>query len=437
MILDESTMDIIENNLYYGFYLAESEMDTRLALLDNKAKFVTEASQYQILNEGLLDTIRTYIEKIVSQLQVAFQKFIEFSKGRDMAEVKEMIAKNNGEYKIKINVDFTEIPNFDNFNAINRDIASTFNSVTFTTAEYKKWKEEGILNSEQDFIKAKYGSLISKLSSNTENDNMDIGTRLHNYIYGDTGKNKGYKIDGAAIEKYVDFINKYENEHKDIENLIKKANSEFSNVSNYLTQLEREQQPQQPQHASAYIGSDGIFDILQEGNKGKGGNKNPQSTPQKQSGTPSNNDNKGSITVDGQQQNNDQNNAQKNNVNEDRQYIINYIKANVHVLLALMKIHNQVRNTSCTIIKNYINLQSNQQGTSSNIKTDEEKEDKDKDDSTEQSSDSSKTKVDTKEAITKGETEAKKKVGAGRRFINWLTGKGKGSNGSESTDNEK
>ena len=439
MILDESTMDIIENNLYYGFYLAESEMDTRLALLDNKAKFVTEASQYQVLNEGLIDTIRTYIDKIVSQVQVAFQKFIEFSKSREMAEVVDMIIKNKGEYKIAIKVDFIEIPDVNKFDAINGEFARAFNSITFSTAEYKNWKDSGILNSEQDFIKAKYGSVISKLSSNTNNDNMDIATRLHNYIYGDTGKNKGYIIKGETIEKFVDFINKYDNEQKDIENLIKKANSEFSNVSNYLTQLENEQQPQQPQNASAYIGSDGIFDILQEGKNNKG-DKNPKSP------TPGNNDTKSSMEVDGQQQ---QNNAQKNNGNEeDRKCIINYVRANVHVLLALMKIHNQIRNSCCFLIKNYINLQNQATNTSDNNadnkkKTDKDNKDKDKsdNDSTEQSSDSSNINVnidaandaanDAAEGDTEGDTEGdatKKKPGIVKRIFNRVTGKGKSKN---------
>jgi hypothetical protein len=355
-----------------------------------------------------------------------------------MAEVKEMIAKNNGEYKIKINVDFTEIPNFDNFNAINRDIATAFNSVTFTTAEYKKWKEDGILNSEQDFIKAKYGSLISKLSSNTNNDNMDIGTRLHNYIYGDTGKNKGYKIDGAAIEKYVDFINKYENEHKDIENLIKKANSEFSNVSNYLTQLEREEQQPQQQHASAYIGSDGIFDILQEGNKGKKGGSNP---PKQQSATGDKNIE--AVDSNGQPKDNsqDQNNTQKNNGNEDRKCIVNYIKANVHVLLALMKIHNQIRNSCCFLIKNYINLQLNKEGNSSNIKTDEE-EDKSKNNENNENNDNKETKdkVDIDKAkekaadATEGDA-TEKKPGIVKRIFNRVTGKG-GSKDKSKNDNQ-
>lgn len=341
-----SEFDIIENSLTYGLYCAENDLMRSLALIDNKAKYVTESSEYQVLNEALRDVIRQYLGKVCEQISKAFERFTQVLGSAQVKRCQKLIEDN----KDLLNTNFTmlypekfEVPDIDRWN---NNIFNVINNKfpEFNTGNYNGWKSSGALDNEEAFIKQAYPEI-----SNIGDPKKDLATNLHETIF---KPSTGQKADSALVNKFVEFVNDYKSQIDIIRGQIDKVNNSNKNIDTYLASITAANE--------AYLGSDTILSMLSEAENDQN-STNTQAPAQNASEPPkidtSNVENKFRDASDPTGQN-----AQNKEGDKDRQYIVTFFKANTKVLSAEMRICDNIRRACTTVINNYINIQRKNKG---------------------------------------------------------------------------
>ena len=326
---DESTLD-------YDLYIAENNLIRSLALLDNKAQFVTESAQYEVLNEALKDTISEYITKITTAVSKAWDNFK--AKMSDKI-VQDFLEKNkakieNGNFAgIKVGPDVL-IPDYKAW----ADIKAGSVFTDFTEDNFISWRDNKVLDSPEAFIKSQFSKIVENGGDKKPADIMhekvfpkhQEQVLVSEQIVSHAQWLKDFKKQIDEISKTIDTANKY----------AKEMLSRF-NESNY------------------YVG-DRIFDILREADNPNTQNSTSTSTDP---GTTSNNASETSSTnndqkVEGNQiKAVDDGKSGKGNNSKYRTYLVNYYKANTQIFSAELKTCNQIRVAAFRLVKSFANAQ--------------------------------------------------------------------------------
>lgn len=349
----DNQMDFIESSLYYSLYLAENDFMRQLAVIDNKAKYVTEASNYKILNEALLDTIRQFFTRLVKAIGDAFNKFKEtMASEKAMSDVLNLINKNknllSGDFRLQLPDNF-EYPNIDNWNKLFDSINTDIQNKEFTKQNYDSWKSANALESPDAFIKHEFNSL-----SSINNDNLLDG--MHNLIFGNTKNEKGAIVASDKAQVYADFLTNYKSQVDNISKQIDSINKSIKNIDSYLQTIKGTNE--------SYLGLNRALSILNEEDYSA-----TSSTPQQNQSQPapsvdtSTNNNANDTFRDADNPNGDQN---KNNDAQDRKFITHYAQAITKVLQTEMQLSNQIRVNCIKIVSNYINMYLKKNGNTQN-----------------------------------------------------------------------
>ena len=337
----------IESSLDYSLYLAENDFIRQLAIIDNRSKYVTE-SKYIVLNEALLDTIRQYLTKVVRSLSAAFEKFKKtMAEEKDIQDTLNLINKNRNlltsDFKMLLPDNF-EVPDIEKWKNIFNNITSDFKA--FDTTNYNSWKTANALESPEAYIKHNFNALASLM-----NQDGNMVENMHTAVYGNTKNNKNVAVDSGTVADFAEFIEGYRDNVDTIAKQIDSINTSNRNIDQYLSSITAAKE--------SYLGLDKVLSILYEEENGET-STNTQTTTQNTPPAP-NVDNNTKFR-DADNPNGEQNNNNKNEGSKDRQYIVNFVKANTTVLSAEMKLCNQIRRSSQQIVKNFINLQLKKNG---------------------------------------------------------------------------
>ena len=335
--------DITESSLDYSLYLAENELVRSLAIIDNKAKYVTEAEEYKVLNESLKNVINTYLTKVVNSITQAFNKFKTGLVDKSLLATQKLINDNrdllNTDFKMLYPDEF-EVPDIDSWN---NNVYAQINTVfpEFTEGNYASWKQSGALESSDAFIKHNYPDL-SALGDpkNSLIDNIKAAVFK---------PGKGQQANSTNIDKFADFLTEYKTQVENISKQLEKVNNTNRNIETYLSKIEAT--------GESYIGSDRILSYICEADDNTG-NETPAPEPPKIN-TDVNNKFRDESDPSGEK-------AKKENPNQDRKNIVNFFKANTRVLTIEMRTCNDVRKACQKILTNYINLQLKKKGVKTN-----------------------------------------------------------------------
>lgn len=332
MIYDDK-LTLEESSLEYSLFCAENNLIRSLALIDNKAKYVTEASEYQILNESLLDVMRKYMNQVVISISKAFQKIKQTIADKEVASIKKLVADNQKLLQTDFvmlypdNFEYADLTKWENvFNTI------TNNFKEFTTADYNGWKTQKALETPEDYIKNNYSQL-----SEMGDPKQPLSVNLHNEIF---KPGKGVNVNSTLVNSYVDFINNYEDQIKKIAAQIDKINNSNKNIDTYLSSIV------QAKTEESYIGSERLLSLLAEAGENEG---DTSQQPPAKINTNVENKFRDASDPTGEK-------AKNNSQSVDRKYIVNFFKANTQVLSAEMKVCNEIRKCCQKTIKNYIKL---------------------------------------------------------------------------------
>ena len=325
---DESTLD-------YDLYMAESDLIRSLALLDNKAKFVTEAAQYTVLNEALKDVISGYISKVSASVTKAWNNFkVKMS---DKA-IQDFLEKNkdkieNGDFAgIKVGPDVL-IPDYKAW----ADIKTESEFKDFTEANFNSWKDSNILETPEAYIKSQFSRLIENGGDKKPADIM------HEKVF---PKHQEQVLVSEQIIPHAQWLKDSAKQINDISKTIDAINTANKNAKEMISKLNE---------SNCYVG-DRIFDILREADEPNTQNSASTSTD---AGGSSNNASETSSTnnqkVEGNQIKAVDNG--KGTKSKDRTYLVNYYKANIQVFSAELKTCNQIRGAAFRLVKSFVNTQ--------------------------------------------------------------------------------
>lgn len=326
---DESTLD-------YDLYMAENNLIRSLALLDNKAQFVTESAQYEVLNEALKDVISEYITKISTSVTKAWNNFK--TKMSDKA-IQDFLEKNkdkieNGDFAgIKVGPDVL-IPDYKAW----ADIKAGAELKDFTEANFNSWKESKILDTPDAYIKSQFSKIVENGGDKKPADIM------HEKVF---PKHQEQVLVSEQIVPHAQWLKDSDKQINDISKTIDAINTANKNAKEMLSKL----------NESNYYVGDRIFDILREGDESNTQNSASTSTD---TGETSNNASETSSTNNDQKVEGNQIKAVdggKGNKSNDRTYLVNYYKANTQIFSAELKTCNQIRAAAFRLVKSFVNTQ--------------------------------------------------------------------------------
>ena len=339
--------DMIDNSLIYNLYLAENDLMRSLALIDNKAKYVTESSDYIVLNEALRDTIRQYLTKTMNSLSGAYNKFKSITANAAAKKAIEIINK----YENKINKDFVmlypddfDIPDLDKWDNIHKSITSNFKE--FTIENYNSWKSNNALETKEAYYEYNYKDVYGD-GNITDPSTNEQKNGIHPMIYYNvfTKKGKGNRCTYEDVQKFSDFIINFKSQIDVISDQIDKINLSTKNIDAYLSTITAANE--------TYLGSNTILSLLSEAETDQS-STNTQNTNQNASQPPQ---------VDVSNKFRDESDptgekAKQNNDSVDRKFIMNFFAANLNVLSAEMKVANQIHSKCTKIVFSYYGLAS-------------------------------------------------------------------------------
>lgn len=329
----------IESSLDYSLYLAENDFVRTLAVIDNKAKYVTE-TKYEVLNEALFDTIRQYLTRVVKSISAAFKKFREtMASDKAMQNTLNLINNNKNllttDFRMILPDNF-QLPNLDRwrneyFEKINNEIKP------FTVDQYNNWKEQGDLESPETFIQKNIQSLSGLINDKSLKEN------LMEKVF--ENPKKGEIIASDRVTVYADYLTEYNNQIEAINKQIDIFNTSSKNITDYTIKLKMS--------TESYLGLHNALSILNEEGETSSATA-PAATTSATSPAP---------TVDTNTGNDkflDADNPNGNKPNEDakdRKYIVNFSSAYAKIMSAEMYICNEIRKSCIKVTANYINLQ--------------------------------------------------------------------------------
>lgn len=325
---DESTLD-------YDLYMAESDLIRSLALLDNKAKFVTEAAQYTVLNEALKDVISEYINKVSASVTKAWNNFKV--KMGDKA-IQDFLEKNKGKIEngdfagIKVGPDVL-IPDYKAW----ADIKTESEFKDFTEANFNSWKDSNILETPEAYIKSQFSRLIENGGDKKPADIM------HEKVF---PKHQEQVLVSEQITPHAQWLKDSAKQINDISKTIDAINTANKNAKEMISKLNE---------SNCYVG-DRIFDILREDDEPNTQNSASTSTD---AGGSSNNASETSSTNNQKVEGNQIKAVDdgKGGKSKDRTYLVNYYKANIQVFSAELKTCNQIRGAAFRLVKSFVNTQ--------------------------------------------------------------------------------
>jgi len=107
-------MEAIFEQLNYDMYLAEQELHDKLSVLSIKYNGIITESNMGVVTEDVKDVVMTYINKIVTGIQSAWDKFKELINNGRYEKLKKEYGKYlQSNFILNINDDNFEIPDFD------------------------------------------------------------------------------------------------------------------------------------------------------------------------------------------------------------------------------------------------------------------------------------------------------------------------------------
>jgi len=343
--------DMIDNSLIYNLYLAENDLVRSLALIDNKAKYVTESSDYIVLNEALRDTIKQYLTKVINSLSGAFNKFKSIITNDTSKKVTDIIAKNDNINKdfVMLYPDDFDIPDLDKWDNVHKSITSNFKE--FTIENYNSWKSNNALETKEAFYEYNYKDVYGDgriADPSTGEWKQGIYPMIYYNVF--TKKGKGNRCTYDDVQKFSDFITNFKSQIDVISDQIDKINLSTKNIDAYLSTITAANE--------TYLGSDTILSLLSEAENDQS-STNTQNTNQNASEPPQ---------VDVSNKFRDESDptgekAKQNNDSVDRKFITNFFAANINVLSAEMKVANQIHSRCIKIVFSYYGLASRSKST--------------------------------------------------------------------------
>ena len=344
--------DMIDNSLNYSLYLAENDLVRSLALIDNKAKYVTESSDYIVLNEALRDTIKQYLTKVINSLGAAFDKFKSIITNITSKKATDIIAKNDNINKdfVMLYPDDFDIPDLDKWENIHKSITSNFKE--FTIENYNSWKSNNALESKEAYYKYNYkdvygnGTILDPSMGEWYQGNFNAIVYFNVF----TKKGKGNRCTYDDVQKFSDFISNFKSQIDIISDQIDKINLSTKNIDAYLSTITAANE--------TYLGSDTILSLLSEAETDQS-STNTQNTNQNASEPPQ---------IDVSNKFRDESDptgekAKQNNDSVDRKFITNFFAANLNVLSAEMKVANSIHSKCIKIVFSYYGLASRSKST--------------------------------------------------------------------------
>jgi hypothetical protein len=343
--------DMIDNSLAYSLYLAENDLMRSLALIDNKAKYVTESNDYVVLNEALKDTIMQYLTKVMNSLNTAFNKFKSIITNATSKKATDIIDKNKNINKdfVMLYPDNFDIPDLDKWDNIHKSITSNFKE--FTVENYNTWKSNNALESSEAYYEYNYKDVYKEgriPDPATGEWKQGIYPMIYYNVF--TKKGKGSRCTYDDTQKFSDFISNFKNQIDVISDQIDKINLSSKNIDAYLSTITAANE--------TYLGSDTILSLLSEAETDQT-STNTQNMNQNASQPPQ---------VDVSNKFRDESDptgekAKQNNDSADRKFITNFFAANLNVLSAEMKVANEIHTKCIKIVISYYGLASKSKAT--------------------------------------------------------------------------
>lgn len=342
-MIDKYMSDPITSQLNFDMYIAENELNTRLAIVDSKAAKNSINESYRVLNEAFFDVIKEYINKVTQAITTAWNKFKAIIVD---ARITKLIADNRQALSTNFSMllpDNFERPDIKAFDKMISDIMNNGNDYIFNTAAYNGWKQNKYLDTPEAFIKN-----VIKLDVG---DNKSVADVFHDTVFKKVDAQNN-TINNQDVQECVEFLTDYKNYIDMVAKDLQGVNTSNKNIETSLKTLTAATE-------NAYIGN--RLNTLLEAEQPNGAqqstgsqlNATTQQTTATATSTEDNNTNKFRSADD---PNGEKAKAAKNNT-EDRKFIVNFYKAITTVLTAEMRTCNQVRRSCEQIVKNYINLQ--------------------------------------------------------------------------------
>lgn len=213
----DKSFDSLFYSLEYSMYLAENEMNENLQLYSSL--FVNESAGLIYINEGVKETITTYLEKIVNATQGVWDKFKEILEKKNeeyLASIKDQIESAEPEFTIK---------NFQNYNL---DKIEAIKVIPF---DYERMKDS--LDSKEKFVKAFYPTI-----------NIDDEKSIKKAVYRlGLGSKQDVRCTKEILNTMYDFCtNKYKSHMDKLEIDIKSVNTSKNNIQNIISTINNSQQ---------------------------------------------------------------------------------------------------------------------------------------------------------------------------------------------------
>lgn len=296
----------IVDQMNYEIFLAEEAMRISLRNLDRKAKLVTEAADIEMLNEAVVDVIKTYIKKVAQSIQKAWNNF----KAKIDYKLIHFVIDNNKKYlesdfKMKLPDEFM-YPEINEWTNINENC--TIGDNMLNAGNYAQMSE--YLESPEAFLKQYYQAFVE-----VENgEQLKLSEVFEKRCFSKADQNQ--VVDKVLISQYVEFLNDYNTQVQGIQADIDSINNINANIDQFLRQVVNA--------STVYIG-----DIIMEAEENT--NKFRSADP------------------------NDQNNGGNNS--KDRKNITTYYKAMTQILTAKMRTCNKVKSNALRIVTNFVRLQ--------------------------------------------------------------------------------
>lgn len=144
---------IIFEELNYELYLAEQQLHEHLSVLSIKYNGIISESNIEVIQEDVKDVVMTYINKVITSIQNAWNKFKEMVNDKRYEELKKKYGKYFGSnFILKINDDNFLIPDFGQLSELMKlqpgnNLESIINDLesedTFTERHFKFVFENG------------------------------------------------------------------------------------------------------------------------------------------------------------------------------------------------------------------------------------------------------------------------------------------------------
>ena len=206
--------------LNYQSYLAEQELLDNLSVISVKYNGIVTEQNYDIITEDVKQTVMTYINKVISSIQAAWNKFKTFIDDKKFDELK----KKYGDYFdsnfiLKINQEDFKIPDFNELNKLlELQMPSNLQSLLQSIAG------NGI-EDVNDYIKQHFSYLYDEKENN-------LSKVAEDKIFKTISNNK---ITKNELKPYIDFLNSYNEKANKLSNDIKGINNAARNAQNIIS----------------------------------------------------------------------------------------------------------------------------------------------------------------------------------------------------------